>query len=381
MRMKSDREIHVTAASAATGRGKHWWLRRGSQRGLSLAEMLVTLAISVTVITVVMTIIEEAMKMSLFVESHNDLAVMSQRPINSIQKDLLQQRAVFGEDISGTDGTHYRTTIEALIPASVAAPVGSVLPIVNGSGVLAPDSGGVRTTGNCMLMARQLTPVLLDIAADGTFPAIPAFVVDRYQFEYIYMSRNATRKFRGGNYSLDLYRYRSVAYADYFQLANGTANLSPTQKTNLSTKIRATAAAGGANLQLAWNPGMDLAHAFYTIDASLAFPTIVTTGLLTMQDNTSLLPELLKGRISGKMDYTVAYKVGATAPGTNIPGLSGLNPVPMYFETASAPLDCGFEVKVVGPIGNRRVMTRLVLYSNYGVTKFGSQEGFVITSG
>jgi hypothetical protein len=381
MRMKSDRAIHVPPALASTGRGRRWWLRRRSQRGLSLVEMLVTLAISVTVITVVMTIIEEAMKMSLFVESHNDLAVMSQRPINSIQKDLLQSRALFGEDTGATDGTDYRTTIEALIPAGVTHPVGSVLPIVNGAGVLAPDTGGVRTAGNCLLVARQLTPILLDIAADGTFPAISAFVVDRYQFEYIYLSRNATRKFPGGNYSLDLYRYRSVPYADYFQLSNGTANLSTTQKTNLSTKIRATIASGGANLQMAWNPGMDLLHAFYTIDASLAFPTIVTTGLLTMQDNTSLLPELLKGRISGKMDYTVAYRVGATAPGTNIPGLSGLNAVPVYFETASAPLDCGFEVKVVGPIGNRRVLTRLVLYSNYGITKFGSQEGFVITSG
>lgn len=387
MRRISKPEIQIAPEPfAAFSMVSRWRRRRSSERGLSLIEMLVTLAISVTVIAVVMTIIEEAMKMSLFVESHNDLAVMSQRPTNNIQKEVLQAKTIFGEDAIGTP---YRTKIESIISAPAVntpdAP-GSLLPIVNGGGVLAPDTGGVRTTGNCLLVARQLTPIQVSVAADGTdpvtFPAI-TFMADRYQFEYFYLTRNATRKFRGGDYSLDLYRYRSIPYADYFQLSGVTSNLSTTQRTALATSIKAPA---GANLLIAWNPGLDLLSSFYTIDANLAFPPAslltVSTSLLAMQDNISLLPELLKGRISGKMDYTVAYKIG-TAPGTPIPGLSGLNPVPIYFEAGgtTTPLDCGFEVKVVGPLGSRRVLTRLVLYSNYGVSKFGSQEGFVITSG
>ena len=387
MRTNSVREMQITARPPATPRtARRWGRPRSSERGLSLVEMLITLAISVTVIAVVMTIIEEAMKMSLFVESHNDLAVMSQRPVNNIQKEVLQARTVFGED---TVGTPYRTRLETILSGgTVNTPdvPGSVLPIVDGAGVLAPDTGGVRATGNCLLVARQLSPVQIDVPADltfpvGTYPAV-TFMVDRYQFEYFYLTRNTTRKFRGGDYSLDLFRYRSVPYADYFQLS-GLANLSPTQLSTLATRIKDPA--GAANLQIAWNPGQPLLSSFYTIDANLAFPpaSLITSNatLLAMQDNMSLLPELLKGRISGKMDYTVAYRVG-NSPGTNIPGLSGLNPVPTYFETvAPMPLDCGFEVKVVGPQGNRRVLTRLVLYSNYGVTKFGSQEGFVITSG
>jgi len=233
------------------------------------------------------------------------------------------------------------------------------------------------------LVARQLTPVQVSVPAGADPVAFPAitFMVDRYQFEYFYLTRNTTRKFRGGDYSLDLYRYRTVPYADFFQLSGVTANLDAGQRTALATAIKA---AGGPNLQIAWNPGLDLLNSFYTIDANLAFPaaSLITsnTTLLAMQDNVSLLPELLKGRISGKMDYTVAFRVG-TAPGTNIPGLAGLNAVPMYFQTTTTPLDCGFEVKVVGPQGFRRVLTRLVLYSNYGVSRFGSQEGFVITSG
>ncbi len=385
MRRISKQEIQIAPEPlAAFSMVSRWRRRRSSERGLSLIEMLVTLAISVTVIAVVMTIIEEAMKMSLFVESHNDLAVMSQRPTNNMQKEVLQAKTIFGEDAIGTP---YRSRIETLLTtAGTPDAPGSLLPIVNGAGALAPDTGGVRTTGNCLLVARQLTPIQISVAADGTdpvtFPAI-TFMADRYQFEYFYLTRNATRKFKGGDYSLDLYRYRSIPYADYFQLSGVTANLSATQRTALATSIKAPA---GGNLLIAWNPGLDLLSSFYTIDANLAFPVgsliTVSTSLLAMQDNISLLPELLKGRISGKMSYTVAYKIG-TAPGTNIPGLSGLNPVPVYFEAggATTPLDCGFEVKVVGPLGSRRVLTRLVLYSNYGITKFGSQEGFVITSG
>ena len=387
MRTNSVREMQITATPPAAPRTVRRWGRpRSSERGLSLVEMLITLAISVTVIAVVMTIIEEAMKMSLFVESHNDLAVMSQRPVNNIQKEVLQARTIFGED---NVGTPYRTRLETILSGgTVNTPdvPGSVMPIVDGAGVLAPDTGGVCATGNCLLVARQLSPVQIDVPADltfpvGTYPAI-TFMVDRYQFEYFYLTRNTTRKFRGGDYSLDLFRYRSIPYADYFQLS-GLTNLSSAQLSTLATRIKDPA--GAANLQIAWNPGQPLLSSFYPIDANLAFPpaSLITSNatLLAMQDNMSLLPELLKGRISGKMDYTVAYRVG-TSPGTNIPGLSGLNPVPTYFETvAPTPLDCGFEVKVVGPQGNRRVLTRLVLYSNYGVTKFGSQEGFVITSG
>jgi hypothetical protein len=377
-----ERESGLTAMRLLTPAAGRRFGRR-SERGLSLIEMLVTLAISVTVIAVVMTIIEEAMKMSLFVESHNDLAVMSQRPVNIIQKEVLQSRTIFGEDAIGTP---YRTRIETLLTAAGTPDVpGSVLPVVNGLGVLAPDTGGVRTTGNCMLVARQLSPVQVTVPADASdpvsFPAL-TFMADRYQFEFFYLTRNTTRKFRGGDYSLDLFRYRSIPYADYFQLSGVTTNLSTTQRTTLATNIKAAA---GPNLQIAWNPGQDILNSFYTIDANLAFPaaSLITanTTLLTMQDNVTLLPELLKGRISGKMDYTIAYRIG-TAPGTNLPGLSGLNAVPTYFQVATGtPLDCGFEVKVVGTQGFRRVLTRLVLYSNYGVSRFDSQEGFVITSG
>jgi prepilin-type N-terminal cleavage/methylation domain-containing protein len=358
---------------------------RQRQRGVSLIEMMIVMAISTAVILMVLGIIEEAMRTTAFIESHNNLTIWTQKPMNAVQREILQARQILGEDAVGTS---YRTNIEVQLPASSKDVPVSLLPIVNGAGALTPDTGGVRYTGNCLLLVRQLDPFPIALAADGTdptnFPAV-TFMADRYQIEYFYLTRNTKRPFRGGTYALDLIRFRSIVYADYFQLANATGTLSATQKTSLATKIKA-AAPGGPALSIAWDPtpGQVITSAFYAIDANLAFPAGSTspyaTPVIAMLDNVSLLPEIFKGSISGRMDYTVAFRTG-TPPGSTLANVPPLLSVPQYFEkTATMPIDCGFEVKVVGPVGFRQVLTRLVLYSNYGVNRYDVQEGFVITS-
>jgi len=87
---------------------------------------------------------------------------------------------------------------------------------------------------------------------------------------------------------------------------------------------------------------------------------------------------MLGGRISGKMDYSVAYvpTVGSAIP------LPALTPIRVYAQPDSAApgFPSGFEVKIVGPARNRQVMTRVVLMSNYRVNSYESQQGFVITA-
>jgi hypothetical protein len=374
--------------------------RRGTntERGMSLVEMIIAVAVTTIVMVVVMSMIEEAARLSLFMESHNDLVTLSQRPLNLIQREVLQERYVFQEDATGTP---YRQQIETQI-ASLATnpqvvPV-SLLPVFDPIGTMAPDTGGVRHVGNAVLVARQLPPIVIALAADATAPGYAAvnYVADRYQFEYFYLSRTNTRKFRNGDYVLDLVRYQSIQFADYFQLVNSVSTLSSSQLSSLATQLKATTAAGltaatialgtaPPNLQTAWNPGQPYATSFYTIPASLNFLSPVVNPLaapaLTKVTATSVIPDLNRGRISGKMTYTIAYRVGATGPGVPITGATGRHPVPLYAEsTTSLPVDCGFEVKVVGASGSRQALARLVLYSYYGVNSVDSQDAMVITS-
>jgi prepilin-type N-terminal cleavage/methylation domain-containing protein len=347
------------------------------QRGFSLVEITVVLAITTTVLLVFMSMIEEATRVSLFVESHNDLAVLSQRPVNTIQKDILQSKMVFSEDT-------YGTAMRGAIPlGTFPLAANSLLPILDAAGTLSPDTGATRDVGNCFLVARQLSPVAISLAADGVNPAAyPAttFNADRYMFEFYYLSENSARSFKSSGHYVDLIRYRSKPYCDYYQLNNSVGFLSTSQQNSLASQL--TNATNG--LTVAWDPSATaIGSAFFTVNTSaLTFTAIAAASVsISKLDQASMLPEMRGGRISGRMEYTVAYRVGTPAPGNPITGYDNAHPVPLYAQAnSSLPADCGFEVKVVGPAGSRTALLRLVLLSNYNITKIDSQEGFVIAS-
>ena len=392
--------------------------RKTAQGGYSLVETMIAMAITTVMIVIIFSMIEEAMTLSLFVESHNDLSSMSQRALNAIQTEVLQSRQIFRED--GGVGTAYRTAIQApgLLPACVypcASSIWRLPPVaatrladIDPAATLAPDPAGTSFTGNALLLARQLIPLQVPVIADpGNAVSFPAFTfyADRYRFEYFYLTKRGSpshRTFRNGDHIADLYQVRTIEYADYFQLANATANMSAAQKTDLGSKLRGLIAGAPSLLKTAWNPGQAIGAAFWNVDRDLIFPP---AGQLTtfafdssqaaasggdLASGGSLMPALLAGRIGGKMDYTVAYVLNQD-PSPDIRLLSsvpqnelrtnGRNPMPQYGQIAATlPLDCGLEVKIAGPTGSRQILTRLVMYSNYRASKVDSAEAFVITS-
>jgi hypothetical protein len=348
---------------------------RKSEAGYSLMEITVVLAITTVVLIIAMNLIEGAASVSKFLESRNDLTTFAQRPLNAMQKDIIQARVIFGED---SIGTGYRQKVAAGLSIPVAPD--SVLPVLDPTGSFSPDKDGVRTVGNSLLISKQLPPVPIDLPADGaSFPAL-TFLADRYQFIYFYVTRDTSVKFATGDRIDNLAFSRSVEYADYNQLVNGTTTLSSAQKVALSAALRDTAT---VNLPIAWNPEMDVANSFYTIDTNLAFPngSLLAAPTIAQSGSGIMIAGLKGGRIIGKMTYTVAYRKGTAKPGTAFQITNKAQPVPLYAEaTANLPVDCGFEVKVIGPANSRQVLTRLVLYGQYGPEKYDSQQAFVITS-
>lgn len=360
---------------------------RRSQRGFSLIEMMVVTAVTAVIMIIILSLIDEATRLSLFVESRNELSVMAQRPMNAIQREILQSNNVFSEDALGTP---YRNAVQAaLLPTDPAPVPDSVLPVAAPAGTMVLDTAGNRETGNALLIARKIGPLRITVPADSVDPAnFPAvtFNADRYVFHYYYLSRvtNRARAFRAAPYIVNLYRFRSTPVADYFQLANSTSNMTLQQRRSLSTSLRSA----GVNLGTAWNPGDAFDNSFYTVDPDLAFgagplarPTIVR------RDVVSMMPELVGGRINGKMPMTVAYRYQnnlldpAFTDPADVNGLAGRGKVPLpRFGNVNDLQTSGFEVKVVGPPGSRQVMTRLVLYSNYAVSKLDAQEGIVVSA-
>jgi hypothetical protein len=266
--------------------------------------------------------------------------------------------------------------------------------------LLDPDVSSETFVGNEMLLVRALEPVpiMYDHDGDGgtTTPEIP-FLVDRYRLEFYFLTLNSARNFnRSGSY-LDLIKAKGPDFADYFQLSTTFPGLSAAQRTQI--------AAGLANLPAgltvqerirmevdgpitqAWDPAQDPTagppnNAFFDIDGAGNFSAAVVTALDLKKE--SMLPEFAGGRISGKMDYSVATNSDTPTANGRFGPLKIMDKVPL-FGIKNINFPAGFEIKIIGPTGARSVWNRLVLCSeNLRITGPGrdidSQESVVISS-
>src|SRR5690349_17922825 len=131
--------------------------RRRAQRGLSLIEITVTLAIVTALVLIVYSMIDRTLHLTLFNESHNDLTIMTERAVNTIQSEVLQTKTTFEEDAVGQA---YRAALQ--IPAAQPQWADTLLPIIESdTTTIQPDdgTGARRFTGNSLLIARQLPPL------------------------------------------------------------------------------------------------------------------------------------------------------------------------------------------------------------------------------
>lgn len=362
-------------------------LRKNRQRGYTLMEILIVLAISTVVMMVAYNLIEDAMRTSLFVESHNNLSQWAQRPVNFMQTEVYQNKTIFdattlgngyltrfttppaypGAMTCGTNGCGGAATTPPTMPTMLP---NSLLPVTDQSNVMGPDTAGNRTTGNILFLVRQLPPLLISYdngAGTVNFPA------DRYRFEMYYLARDTSRSFSSATSFLDLIQVRSIDFADYFQLnplIGSSGSFTAAQKTAIVNGLTA------AKIKVAWDPmNQPVANAFYSIGATGTMTLQATQGIWVYSAK-SMIPEFKGGAISGKMLFSVMFRPTATTY------FVFPSPVPKYaiFNTSTPEFPSGFEVKIVGAGGSRKVLLRLVLMSNFSVSKYDWQEGFVISS-
>jgi prepilin-type N-terminal cleavage/methylation domain-containing protein len=347
-------------------------MRRKTQRGFSLMEITVVMAIVSVVMIMVYSLIEETMRITLFNESHNDLAIITQSAVNTIQSAVQQSRIAFEED---TLGTSYRAALSS-VPSDVTVWGDSRLPVFAAAGEIQPDAALEEFTGNSLLLARQLPPLTITYDHDGNngTPEVE-FLADRYRFEYYFLARSAVKPFGGSTMTMDLLVSRSGEYVDFFQLDS----LDDPSTARVVQRLMV------AGLSRAWNPGAPVNSAFYTLAGAAdgtfnlpinnaTIPIVHTTTLLRPFFGVHDQQQRLAGGmgISGRIDYSIAF---GTFP--------LLTPVRVFAQpdAGNPGFPSGFEVKVAGPARNRKVMTRVVMMAHYGAKKhYDSQQGFVITA-
>ena len=336
-------------------------MKPGSREsGLSLIEVSIALLLLTVAMALFYEMILSSLRASMFSEGHNDLAAIGQRVTNAIHTEVMQAKLVFQED---STGTAYRDRFVAALPAGTAVLPSSRMPIIDTNttsfGVDPGPNGIANRTGNSVIVVRQLTPLSISWNHDanaGT-PDI-SFLADRYQMEFFFLRSNTRRSFGGLGYYLEVMQANTQIFADYFQLNDITVN-----RAQVAAGVRA------AGVTMAWDPGKTIAApAFYDIDGSGAMSGN-TNPAFTLSVK-SLMPEFTGGRVSGKMDFSVAPNPTTT--------IFFKDPVPLY-ATSSTGFPQGLEFQVVGGSGSRKVLSRLVLASNYSRNTY-SQEASVTSS-
>ncbi|GAB4224679.1 MAG: hypothetical protein Kow0062_26760 [Acidobacteriota bacterium] len=308
---------------------------------MTLAEMLVVLALMSIVGVMFTQLYVGTIHTTMFLESNNDLALFGQEAVNEIKLEIMQSRRLFQND---TVGQGYLAALA--LPAAQPLLTGSRLPEADPNGVFRPDASGETRTGNALLAVRELEAITATVDHDGDASTADVdFLADVFRFQLYYLTKRTEKPIEPFVYALDLVEFESQPYADYFQLSG----LPSTYRTEVAKVLYA------AGLRFAWDPGQDAANAFFQIgsDGSLTGPVSHQVPPARVR---SLLPQLRGGRITGAMDYSVGI--------TGTPPLQTIDPVSvMAQESASFP--SGFEVQVIGPSGARKVLVRLMLVAQY----------------
>jgi len=311
------------------------------ETGVSLPEVMVVLALMSVVSVMFYQMYMGTIRSTMFIESKNDLAMYSQRTINRLKMELMQSRRVYQND---TRGNSYLNAYQ--IPGDRPLLGGSRLPIAHPNGVIEQDATGETYTGNMMLTVRERAPheAVVDHDGDSGTPDVE-FLADLYTFQLFYLAKRSERELAPHSFYVDLHRLDSQRYADYFQL----------QGLDAAYRAEVASSLHGAGIQMAWHPSSDAGSAFYNIgsDGSL---TSVADHAIDPVDSASLLPELHGGRISGSMVYSVGIQTD--------PPLGAPDPVSVLAQHGGL-FPSGFEVKVVGPTGARKIFVRLMLVSQY----------------
>jgi len=324
------------------------------ERGITFIEVMVALFLVSIVSILYYSLYIGTMRVNMFLESHNDLTTVGQRSVNRIKDEITQSRTLFQDDTVGRD------YVSALaIPAGRPVLPGTLLPLIDSTGTLVPDTS-TRRVGNSMLLAREEQPLSLTIDHDGDpGTADVEFLADRYHFEYLYLTRNTDRSLRGLGYYLELIQARSGVYADYFQLSGLPV-------TTLQAVASDLVAAG---ITVAWDPGQPANLAFYTIGVggTLTGPLSHT---IALPEVASMMPEFRGGRVEGNMVYSVGVQTD--------PPLPTSDPVNLFAQ-ASGTFPGGFESLIVGPASSRKALVRLVLVGEYA-DKINSSVNTVVAT-
>lgn len=301
-------------------------------RGVTLIELMVSLAIFSVVALAAMSFMIDTVRVNYIVEAQTDVSNMGQQAVDELRGSLAQSRKLLDT------GSGF---LELVDLSAAPEPAGQIrLPRIEPNGSLTPRAGSrdkpfvQESIGNAILYVEALPPF--------QEPETKR-LVDLYRVVLYYIAK-ADGRIAHVPYVLDLVRFESGAYADFTQL--------DTMKGEPETLARTLNALEARGVSHAWDPGAPAIAAFSRIAGGRVVEPPEPGHRIVPANLQSALPGIgRRQRAAGMIGYSVAPNDGEVPIRTVVP----------KFAQVADGFPHGFEVLVAGPGHGRKVLVRLVL--------------------
>ena len=298
-------------------------------RGFTFPEVAVVIALTTFLALVIERTITSTHANGRFLEATRRVTERGQSTTYLLHQAVSASRRLFQDDAVG------RAYLEALALDPDPRTTSSRLPLLDELGQLGPDEEDAPHVGNVLLFVEEADPAPCVVSLGGDVRYI-----DVYRFVCIYPTETARRLFGSAPTALDLVVWRSVPFPSLTQIrAIEDENERRRALLDLS---------GRFGYDVAWDPDAAPDAAFFPIDP---------LGNLSLtpdpQPEIPVDPDVREGGVLVIRDVQLART--STVSFTRRAVFSAEDP------SVWAP--DGFEVKVAGPSGSRKVWIHLVLES------------------
>jgi len=314
-----------------------------------MLEVIVTISLLTIMVVIMERTIESTRRVERRLDATRRVTERSERVTYELLDDVNTSHMLFGD---GARGAGYLGALDLtrfpLLPSAR-------LPRIDETHALAADLAGDPYTGNVLLFVREAPAASASSA--GTTSAVRS--IDLYRFVCIYPRQTVRRLILDDPVApaRDLVVWRSVRFANYAQILDiDDAGERSNVVADLVKRFGVTDA---------WDPGAVVTAAFYPMDALGALSASPTSLMVIDED-----PEVSEGGrlLSGNVQL---------AP-TDTGDFSRRSLLTSDDPTAWTP--GGFEIKIVGLSGSRRVWMHLVVETPGGKGVVAVQSSTVIAS-
>jgi hypothetical protein len=298
--------------------------------GMSLVEAIVSITILSFLLLVILQSTTTVSDSTTAIESYNLVLVETQKAVSQMHEDVATARKIFENDALGQ--TYVKFVDYGTHPLAATA----LLPIIQPLGEFTLDAVGDRRTGNILMVVGEMSPYSFTAPSNGKTYRISVFrLICYYVSDRGFPVANGLSRF-------DLVRWESEAFVDYVALSN----LPPLELTARSEMVVDMVTNGG--IHYAWDPTQLADAAFFKLDTDVAPVTVGAMPIPASRVN----ERVPKGYYAWR-NAALASNNGIVNSEASVPKFT--QPIP-----AGIGFPHGFEVKVVGPSGARKIKVRVV---------------------